>query len=78
MEVNIDPLQKNLPKTRWPPKTKWLPKHKIDHNSLKFQARISRFCVVVHIDHPQKKNSKTKHKKIITHSIFKLEAPDFA
>ena len=37
-------------KIKWQPKTKWPPNHKIDHNSFNFQARSSRFCMVVHID----------------------------
>ena len=40
-------------------KTRWPPKHKIDHNSVNFQARSSRFCMVVYIDLPQK-NSKPR------------------
>ena len=31
-------------------KTKWPPNDKTDHNSLNFQSRSSRFCMVVHID----------------------------
>ena len=61
---------------KWPPKTKWLPNHKTDHNSLNFQARSSRFCMVVHIDllqitHFGKQNGHQITKLIITHSIFK-------
>ena len=64
------------------------------HNSVKFQARSSKFCIVVQIDPPQqnlkkkmaakKRNGRQKTKwppktKLsITQSIFKLEAPDFA
>ena len=70
-------------------KTKWPPNHKTDHNSLNFQARSSRFCVVLHTDllkitHFEKQNGCQKQnghqitKLKITHSIFKIEAPDFA
>ena len=70
-------------------KTKWLPKHKIDHNSVNFQARSSRFCMVVHnvplqifIDKKQNGHQKTKWspktKLGISESILKLEAQHFA
>ena len=70
-------------KIKWPPKTKWSPNHKTDHNSLNFQARSSRFCMVVHIyllkiTHFGKQNGHQIPKLIITHSISKLGAPDFA
>ena len=65
------------PILKWLPKTKWLPNHKTDHNSLDFQARSSRFCMVVHIDllqiiHFQKQNGRQIIKLIITHSIFSI------
>ena len=64
------------------------PNHKTDYNSFNFQARSSRFGMVVHIDllqithfgkqnGCQKQNDRQISKLIITHSIFKLEAPDF-
>ena len=64
-------------KTKWPPKTKWLPNHKTDHNSLNFQARSHRFCMVVHTDllqiiHFQKQNGRQIIKLIITYSIFSI------
>ena len=40
-------------------KIKWLPKCKVDHNSLNFQARSSRLCLVVYIELPHKKQNKT-------------------
>ena len=63
---------------KWPPKTKWLPNPKTDHNSLNFQPRSSRFCMVTHIGHLQithfgKQNGRLIKKLIITPSIFKLE-----
>ena len=71
-------------KIKWPPKTKWSPNHKTDHNSLNFQARSSRFCMVVHIDILQitkfwkiKWPSETKWPPNLKFSIFKLEAPEF-
>ena len=75
-------------KIKWPPKTKWSPNHITDHNSLNFQARSSRFCMVVHIDilqithfgkqsGRQKQNGHQISKLTITHSIFKLEASYF-
>merc|ERR1711981_281404 len=57
-------LRKNgCQKTKWPPKkTKWPPKIKL--SIVNFQARSSRFCMVVHIDPPQqnlnKKNGRQK------------------
>jgi hypothetical protein len=69
-------------------KTKWPPKHKIDHNSVNFQARSSKFCMVVYINIPQKifktkmaakkQNGRQNTKLIITQSIFKLELRFFA
>ena len=54
-------------------------KHKNDHNSLNFQARSSRLCMVVNVDHLQffffkKQNGRRNTKLFITHSIFKLGA----
>ena len=57
------------------------------HNSVNFQARSSRFCMVVHNGSPhffsKKQNGRQKikwppkAKLSITQSIFKLEYPDF-
>jgi len=76
-------------KKKWLPKTKWPPNQKTDHNSLNFKARSSLFCMVVHIyllqithfgkqNCRQIQNGRQIAKLIITHSIFKLEAPDLA
>ena len=64
-------------------------KNYIDHNSVNFQARSSRFCMLVHNNPPhffwQKKQNgrqKTKWppktKLSITQIFFKLEDLDFA
>ena len=64
-------------------------KNQIEHNSVNFQARSSRFCMAFNIDPPQKWPAKKqngrqktkwppKTKLSITQSIFNLEAPDFA
>ena len=82
-------VRTNYKKTKWSPKTKWLPNPKTDHNTFNYQPRSIRFCMVVHIDllqitHFGKQNCHQKQnghqitKLIITHSIFKLDAPDFA
>ena len=69
-------------------KTKWPPNHKFCHDSLNFQVRSSRFCMVGYIYLRQKipktkmatkkQNGRQNTKFIITQSIFKLGAPDFA
>ena len=63
---------------------KMVVKKQNEENSVNFHARSSRFCMVVHINLPQKNGKKSPTKwppKInlsMTQSIFKLEAPYFA
>ena len=88
MVVDIDLTKTKIQNQDGHQKTKWPPKHKIDHNSVNFQANSSRLCMAVYKDLPQKnvktkmaakkQNDRQNTKLFISHSIFKLGAPDLA
>ena len=58
-------------------KTKWAPNRKINHNSLNFQVRYFRFCMIVHSDPCQllvRKKSHNTSKKTKTEKKMHLLA----